>query len=84
MLLICLKKDGSPKFYGLWPFGWEMLIDETELFLSPLLSLSFFFSPSKKKIHRIKREKAAMATKCTEFCFIITIKCKETHYFKVL
>jgi hypothetical protein len=28
----------------------------------PLLSLSLFFSPSKKKRHRIKRERAVMAS----------------------
>ena len=32
-------------------------------FLSPLLSISLFFSPSKKKRHRIKRERSVMATK---------------------
>ena len=40
-------------------------MDETEFrafFLSPLLSLSFFFSPSKKKRHIIKRETTLMAT----------------------
>ena len=31
--------------------------------LSPLLFLSLFFSPSKKKRHRIKRERAVVATK---------------------
>ena len=40
-------------------------LDETELrafLLLPLLSLSLFFSPSKKK-HGIRRERAVMATK---------------------
>ena len=34
-------------------------------------SFSFFFSSSKKKGYEIKRERAVMMTKCTEFRFII-------------
>ena len=46
--------------------------DETEL--RALLSLYLVFSPSKKKRHRIKRERALMATKkITEFRFIYTM-----------
>ena len=51
-------------------------LDETELraFLSPLLFLSLFFSPSEKKRYRIKRERAIMATKkITEFRFIYSL-----------
>ena len=34
-------------------------------FLSPLLSLFLFFYPSKKKMHRIRRERGVMTTKNT-------------------
>jgi hypothetical protein len=44
----------------------KITYDETELdafLLSPLLSLSLFFSASKKMKHRIKRERALIETK---------------------
>ena len=42
------------------------------IFFLPLLSLSLFFSPFKKKRHRIKRERTVIATiKCTELRLII-------------
>ena len=49
-------------------------------FFSPLLSLSLFYSHSKKKRHRIKRDRAVKATKkCTEFRSII-LKAKKISY----
>ena len=65
-----IGKDGVIKN---WESDLYLNKDETELkILSPSLSLSPFFSPSKKKRHRIKRERAVMAIKkCTELRFIL-------------
>ena len=52
----------------------ELMNRNSRHFLSQLFSLSLLFSPSKKKMHRIKRERAVLVTKkCTDFQFIFGI-----------